>query len=38
MILGKVRKYYAITSSGAAILDEARGKIGELVDEVLLDG
>lgn len=34
---GKVRKYYSITSQGAAILEEARDKIGELVDEVLLD-
>ena len=32
---GKVRKYYAITDQGLAALDEARGKITELVDEVL---
>jgi len=34
---GKVRKYYAVTGRGVAILDDARGKIRELVDEVLLD-
>jgi DNA-binding PadR family transcriptional regulator len=34
---GKVRKYYVITESGQAILDEAKRKIAELVDEVLLD-
>ena len=34
---GKVRKYYTITERGLAILDEARKKIGELVDEVILD-
>lgn len=34
---GKVRKYYSITGPGLAVLDEARGKIAELVDEVLLD-
>jgi len=34
---GKVRKYYAITGRGLAALDEARGKIAELVDEVLLE-
>lgn len=32
---GKVRKYYAITEQGMAILDESRKKITELVDEVL---
>ena len=34
---GKVRKYYVITESGQLILDEAKVKIAELVDEVLLD-
>jgi len=34
---GKVRKYYAITEQGQAALAEARRKIAELVDEVLLD-
>jgi DNA-binding PadR family transcriptional regulator len=32
---GKVRKYYTITEQGLAVLDEARGKIKELVEEVL---
>ena len=32
---GRVRKYYAITDQGLVALDEARRKIGELVDEVL---
>jgi DNA-binding PadR family transcriptional regulator len=32
---GKMRKYYAITDAGRATLAEARGKIRELVDEVL---
>jgi len=35
LVGGKVRKYYAITEQGLAALDEARGKITELVDEVL---
>ncbi|TET74664.1 MAG: PadR family transcriptional regulator [Dehalococcoidia bacterium] len=34
---GKVRKYYTITEQGMVILSEARRKIAELVDEVLLD-
>jgi len=34
---GKVRKYYSITEQGMVILAEARKKIAELVDEVLLD-
>jgi DNA-binding PadR family transcriptional regulator len=37
VVEGKVRKYYTITGQGLAILDEAKGKIAELVDEVLLD-
>jgi DNA-binding PadR family transcriptional regulator len=32
---GKVRKYYAATPAGRAALAELRGKIRELVDEVL---
>jgi PadR family transcriptional regulator PadR len=34
---GKVRKYYTITEQGRVVLGEARKKIAELVDEVLLD-
>ena len=34
---GKVRKYYRATETGAAVLTEAKAKIGELVDEVLLE-
>ncbi|UCG83890.1 MAG: PadR family transcriptional regulator, partial [Dehalococcoidia bacterium] len=37
VVEGKVRKYYSITEQGLAILDEAKDKIAELVDEVLLD-
>lgn len=37
VVEGKVRKYYAITGPGVAVLEEARKKIGELVVEVLLD-
>ena len=32
---GRVRKYYTITELGIVVLDEARKKIAELVDEVL---
>jgi len=32
---GKVRKYYTITEQGLTALDEARGKITELVEEVI---
>lgn len=32
---GKVRKYYSATEEGRCVLDEAREKIEELVDEVL---
>jgi len=32
---GKVRKYYTITEQGLKVLQEARGKIRELVIEVL---
>lgn len=35
VINGKVRKYYAITRRGAAMLADARTKIGELVGEIL---
>ncbi len=34
---GKTRKYYTITQQGQAVLDEAKQKIAELVNEVLLD-
>jgi hypothetical protein len=34
-VAGKVRKYYAITERGRDALDQARGQIRELVDEVL---
>ena len=34
---GRVRKYYAITEQGIAALEEAKSKITELVDEVILD-
>lgn len=37
VVEGKVRKYYSITRQGLAVLDEARSKIAELVEEVLLD-
>ena len=32
---GKIRKYYTITERGLEVLNEARRKIRELVDEVL---
>ncbi|NIK61443.1 PadR family transcriptional regulator [Kribbella shirazensis] len=35
IVEGKVRKYYYITPLGQQVLDEARGKLVELVDEVL---
>ncbi|HUU62906.1 MAG TPA: PadR family transcriptional regulator [Dehalococcoidia bacterium] len=34
---GKVRRYYTITERGLVALEEARRKIAELVNEVLLD-
>ena len=34
---GKMRKYYVITEEGLAALDEAKKKITELVNEVILD-
>jgi DNA-binding PadR family transcriptional regulator len=37
LVEGKVRKYYTITDSGVEVLKNARGKISELVDEVLGD-
>ena len=37
VVAGKVRKYYTITDRGLMALDEARQRITELVDEVLLD-
>ena len=35
VVAGKVRKYYVITEKGRRALNEARDKIGELVNEVL---
>ena len=35
IIGGKVRKYYMATDDGRAVLAETRGKIVELVDEVI---
>lgn len=35
VVNGKVRKYYAITETGRVALIETRGKIRELVEEVL---
>ena len=35
---GKVRKYYTITEQGLKVLNEARAKIRELVDEVFEGG
>lgn len=35
---GKVRKYYRTTPLGEQALDEARGKIRELVNEIMDDG
>lgn len=32
---GRQRKYYSITPYGRSVLEEARRKIGELVDEVV---
>ena len=37
VVEGKVRKYYTATEQGQAVLAESRGKISELVEEVLLD-
>jgi PadR family transcriptional regulator PadR len=37
VVKGKVRKYYTITERGRDVLEEARHKITELVNEVLLD-
>ncbi len=34
---GKMRRYYTITELGAEVLEEAKVKITELVNEVLLD-
>jgi PadR family transcriptional regulator, regulatory protein PadR len=35
IIGGKVRKYYSLTEAGGQALAEAKGKIREVVDEVL---
>jgi PadR family transcriptional regulator PadR len=32
---GKIRKYYSITSNGIEILDNARLRIKELIDELM---
>lgn len=32
---GKVRKYYSITSDGILVLEEAKEKLKELVDEIM---
>ncbi len=38
VVAGKVRKYYTATPAGGATLQEVKGKIHELVNEVLQDG
>ena len=38
LVGGKVRRYYDITQQGLTALEEAKGKITELVDEVLKEG
>lgn len=38
LVSGKVRKYYALTPLGARTLDEVKGKIAELVAEVMEPG
>lgn len=35
IVEGRVRKYYTATESGAEMLEEARQKIRELVEEVM---
>jgi len=35
VVQGKVRKYYALTQKGLEMLEEARQKIRELVEEVM---
>jgi DNA-binding PadR family transcriptional regulator len=35
---GKLRKYYTLTPQGRGLLEEAKEKIVELVDEVLVGG
>ncbi len=35
VVKGKVRKYYKITKKGSNVLEKAKGKIRELVNEVL---
>lgn len=37
VVEGKVRKYYRITKKGEDVLNEAKIKISELVEEVLFD-
>lgn len=38
VVEGRQRKYYRITDRGQLVLVEARGRIGELVNEVLDEG
>lgn len=35
LVNGKIRKYYTITDDGRTMLEQARGQIRELVDEVV---
>ena len=37
IVEGKMRRYYTITERGLEVLEEAKVKIAELVNEVLLD-
>jgi DNA-binding PadR family transcriptional regulator len=37
VVNGKVRRYYRITRKGVRALKECRGKIREMVDEVILE-
>lgn len=35
IVAGKVRKYYRITRSGSEVLEKSKGKIKELVEEIM---
>ncbi|MDD5556877.1 MAG: PadR family transcriptional regulator [bacterium] len=37
VVNGKMRRYYRITRKGARVLSECKGRIRELVDEVILE-
>ncbi len=37
-VAGKMRRYYAITPEGSAVLEKLKQKVRELTDEVLEDG